>query len=736
VPTGAVVHRSSATAADDVIVETSALGQRLTVTGTLGAIRYTQRITLWHARDRVDCRTTLDGFDGADELVRVRWPVDVDGALPVSDVGNAVIGRGFAFPDSDVADHPWTLDNPAVNWFALSSTARVRVSSGNGGPTTERAIGVAELVAADHDSAAALRDLAVALAGQGVTATTSVGAGARYGDLSVDSNLPDVRITIGGPAENPFTAAALDAADEQYRIELDKQLAANGTARIWIPAARALRDVWQPSADLRSPRDLPVLVVVGDDEVAALAGDLADAVIDVAQAADAAPDGERTLDDYTVAVLNTGMPSFNVDTEGSLTMSILRSCTGWPSGVWINPPRRTAPDGSNFQQQHWTHHYDYALLAASGDWRAAGLVHAGHELNHPMHAVAATGRGDLPARMQYLAVDGDVLVTALKAHGNPLAEGREAGAVTAVTVRLAEARGTTSDCTLEPGFATTGIESLDLLERPRGGAQFAGGRVPVTPMQIRTLRLGIEPADGRAALADTSEPHQPVYARYWLNNTGPAPRGNLPVTVHCEPSIVDFGGEDVELTVRVASDSTQQADVAVCVVAPDGWTAEPTALDTTVAPGAFTEHAVRLSPAADLAHGSWWVRVQADVGGQVVEDVTRVLVGTVTESELSVAVSGPAPLAPGDADSIEVRLTSSAPSEVAAQVQLISPWHTWELLPRWDTGVLVAPGAETVLNLPVVVPPGAPTGTWWALVKVAAAGALHYSAPVELAVRT
>ena len=47
----------------------------------------------------------------------------------------------------------------------------------------------------------------------------------------------------------------------------------------------------------------------------------------------------------------------------------MRSCTGWPSGIWIDEPRRTAPDGSNFQLQHWTHDFDYALVCGDGDWR-------------------------------------------------------------------------------------------------------------------------------------------------------------------------------------------------------------------------------------------------------------------------------------------------------------------------------------------------------------------------------
>ena len=77
--------------------------------------------------DRVDFTTWVDQWDGSDQLLRVRFPMPVEGALPVCEVANAVIGRGFGFPDVDVADAPWTLDNPAYTWFGLSAAATVRM---------------------------------------------------------------------------------------------------------------------------------------------------------------------------------------------------------------------------------------------------------------------------------------------------------------------------------------------------------------------------------------------------------------------------------------------------------------------------------------------------------------------------------------------------------------------------------------------------------------------------------
>ena len=46
--------------------------------------------------------------------------------------------------------------------------------------------------------------LVIALVRQGVTSTLSRHDGSRYGVLHIDSNLPDVRLAVGGPGENRF----------------------------------------------------------------------------------------------------------------------------------------------------------------------------------------------------------------------------------------------------------------------------------------------------------------------------------------------------------------------------------------------------------------------------------------------------------------------------------------------------------------------------------------------------
>ena len=81
----------------------------------------------------------------------------------------------------------------------------------------------------------------------------------------------------------------------------------------------------------------------------------------------------RALAPRSVALLNRGTPGSLVSPDGTLHIALMRSCSAWPSGVWIDGDQRTAPDGSSFAWQHWSHTFEYALTAGPGDWREAGL---------------------------------------------------------------------------------------------------------------------------------------------------------------------------------------------------------------------------------------------------------------------------------------------------------------------------------------------------------------------------
>lgn len=734
------------------------LGERVVVHGRIGTLlRYTQTLTLWRGVARVDCRTTIDEFTGADRLVRLRWPCPVPGAMPVSEVGDAVVGRGFALLHDgdralDTARHPWTLDNPAYGWFGLSSAARVRISDGG-----LRCLSVAEVVSpAETTSGPLARELLVALVRAGVTATCSAADGPRYGHLEVDSNLPDVRVALGGPRRNAFTAAVLADADPAYADELRRQLAATGRARLWVPARAPLAAVWLPDADLRDARALPVLVVDGRDErelraaIAALVDDLGDAEITVTQQSPSRTEG---FDDYTVALLNRGVPSFAVDTAGTLHTALLRSCTGWPSGIWIDDPRRSAPDGSNFQLQHWTHHFDYALVSGPGDWRRAEIPARSAQFGNPLLAVAAgggagTGPG-LPPAGSLLRVQPaeSVQLAALKAAGNPLALGSAARPdPTAVALRLVETAGAGTRVAVDSDVATVSdLHAADLLEKPSrqvNSIDLHGYQVATV---LARLHAPAAPA-GAAALAPHAEAAQPLYARYWLHNRGPAPLGGLPAVAHLHPARASADPDSrVTLRLSAASDCTDATLAgAVLLRCPDGWSADPAELPLRLCAGQYLQADIAVSVPARAAPGLYPVRAELRLTGehlpaswrQGVEDVCVVAVGDGERAPLIYLADEPAEVAlePGEAADLSVTVGSHARAELALEAHLITPWGTWDWMGPAAVGAVLPARGAVDLGFRLAPPAWLDPGQWWALVRIGCAGELLYSPAVRVTV--
>nr|WP_237695057.1 glycoside hydrolase family 38 C-terminal domain-containing protein [Streptomyces sp. SID5468] len=693
VPKGGPVARSSRQPAT-VTVERCPVGRRITVTGAFAGCRHTQEITLWDGIDRVDLATRIDGFTGHDRMVRVRFQPDVEGAMPVCEVGDAVVGRGFGFPNVDYKDTKWTLDYPAYNWVELGSTLTVALTDRRGGAArASRAVSVAEVVVPEITGyAGCARDAVTALVATGVTATTSTHDGARYGSLDVDSNLPDVRISVGGPAENRFTDAVLAAAPPGYRARLERQLASGATARVWVPAARPLAETWVPDADLRGPRALPVLVVAGRtradtrEALTALAAELRRAPrVEVVQPA--ALDGTTgRVEPYGFALLNRGLPGFNADPAGDLYLGLLRSSTGWPSGTWIDPPRRTLPDGANFQTNHWSHTFQYALVGHRADWRAAGLARRGHAYNNPLTTRQETAHpGTLPAAADLLTAEGDsVVVTALKPAGNPMAAmaGTSADPARGITVRAYESSGRPATATFRFFRPLERAATVNLLEEGPRPVTVDGGRLTTElgAFEIRTLTAVPRRAPGdavrgpRRELAPRAEPAHPVFTRYWRHNKGAAPMGCQATCVQASPDGVSgHGPYDIEVTVS-SGHTRERLAGTVEVVLPEGWTADPPRRMYALAPGAHLRYGVRIDPAGP--GGRYYVAVRiTEPGGHVAEDVV-----TVDHTPAARASSAPVPPAlPGSTPSVPVpesaadRALALSVDRITRKARLVAP---------------------------------------------------------------
>ena len=775
-----------------VRAERSPIGSRLVATTELAGLHVTQETVLWHGADRVEFRTHVDGSIGQDHLLRVVFPVSVPGGLPVYQTALAVIGRPPGPIDSDVAEHAYTLDCPASEWLAVGSTAAVRVT-GPDGVAHRQAIGVAEVIA-PPTLRGLVRDLMIGLAGQGVTATCSAPGGPRYGYSELDSNLPDFRICVGGPAENALTAQVLAAAGPNAAETFESLLAASGAARLWLPAHRSRADAFGPGTDLRGPLDLPVLIVAGTDlraETSSLTADLEDALIEASAppttpsagtadqpagppaVADAAGSAATALAEYTVGLLNRGTPSGLVTPQGQLSIALMRACSSWPSGVWIDGKKRTTPDGTSFSWQHWSHTFEYALATGPGNWRAAGLPAAGQDYNHDLlTAVTGLHQGPLPARARLASVaPAGVVLSALKPHGNPLYPGTQPDPAAGVTARLREIGGTgpaiarlslftgltsaalTSLCEDGPGAAVPVGEDGATVTVPSTGL----ATVVVTPAPVQ-LGGSARPVPAGAAPADT-EPAQPVFARYWLHGKGPAPAGNVPVAAHLSPAMVSLDGGPGVLTLTVAC-GPEPAAGAVRIEVPAEIDLAPRGpLRYDLAPLGYQSFELTARARPGTAPGRRFVTAQIDgPAGQLIEDSALLAIGqppppsrglpasklqamheaaeTAIAGELDLSVISPTVLLrPGGGGAVEALARNRTSSRVRGEAQLVSPHGSWRWATPWTRGFTLAAGAEDTLRFDLAAPATARPGEqWWAIVKIMYFGRVLYSEPVEVRV--
>jgi alpha-mannosidase len=782
----------SAGLAAEVRAQRSPAGARLVATFALGDLRVTQETLLWDGSDRVEFRSHVDGSIGQDRLLRVAFPADVPGGLPVYQTATAVIGRTPGAADVDVAEHAWTLDNPSQEWFGAGSTARVARAGGPGAGPRLTAIGVAEVVAPDAGRPVRepVRDLMLALARVGVTGTCTLAGGPRYGSIDLDSNLPDVRIALGGPAENAFTAGVLAAAGPGAAADLAAQLAASGTARVWVPASRSRAAAFAPGADPGGPDGLPVLIVAGTDlpaAIGALAADLADAVIDVPASTGPASTGldgpEPDLAPRSVALLHRGTPGSLVSPDGTLYLALMRACSSWPSGVWIDGEKRTVPDGSSFAFQHWSHTFEYALAAGPGDWREAGFAFAGQDYNRDLIAVpAVTHPGPRPAAASLASAEpATALISALKPHGNPLTPAGQPGRDGGVTIRLRDLSGsgrpTAARVRLHPGLAAAAV--TDLCERPAGPpavVRDGAAEVEVPAAGLVTLAAQLagpalapasaDPASPASSVSGRGEDEtaQPVFSRYWLHNKGPAPAGNLPVAVHLSPgrSALHVPGEPglaagpaqatLRLTVAGGTDPAA-GEVRLAVPAPLTVTpAGPFRFELPARGSAGWDLTVT-APDPAAGRGARYYVAAGTVGpdGTPVEDAVLVTVGetaapaldlplddllplyladqAATTAELGLRLLTPAlTLAPGDRTAVRAELANTTGGPVRGEAELIAPLPGWTVAPAVSQGFALDPGQVLTLSFPLAVPATARPGEhWWALVKVGYFGRLRYS---------
>ena len=427
---------------------------------------------------------------------------------------------------------------------------------------------------------------------------------------------------------------------------------------------------------------------------------------------------------------------------------------------------RTAPDGSNFQLQHWTHTFDYALVSGDGDWRGGDpgpqrgvLAPAARGRRKAQRCRRVAGWGSL------LEIEpaGTVQLGALKAAGNPLARGSAGPSTrpTAVAVRLVETSGADRRCR-DHVRAAPGV--VGVARRPaRAAAPAAASRIrgssTLHGYEIATVltRLNMpQRARRRPRRSWRPTPRRRSRCTRGTGCTTAAPRrsAGCPRSRTCTRRPVVAEPDDASGAAAYRGQRLHRLGAARHGAAGVSRRLDGRARRAAVraaagrAPGgrhrgddAAGRAAGALSGARRSSPSPATTRSPCPRRGARSSRTSRtVSVGTPRGAQrTAVLVGEPEPTStspPASAARLAVTVGTDARRDLVARGAPDQPVGNLGVdRARRASGAVLPPAGRSELEFDVAPPPWVEPGEWWALVRVGCAGRLLYSPAVKVTVR-
>jgi len=724
-----------------VRVESGPVRSRLIINGDMRNCKRVQQITLYRNVRRVDFITRIVDYTGEGEMFMVGFPTNLAKSVPVFEERfGAVTGkrsRGYMEHQTLRGDnYSGTGLRCAYQWLDASYGGAIDFGEDGG----SFPIGMVSLVIPHDDEVrAAALDLQETLIKKGIFCTSLYDDGdiARRRNLPYEDSTQPVdlnediphgtsfRIALGDPADNGYTAGLLAEMAPEKRKGFEDRLAGLGYAYMFLKDD-GVPEGWNP---------VPVMIVAGADAnglrkaVDELIADFAeDAVISLPADVNMTEDLTH-LDQNGLAIANVGAVLNSIENDGTVALALMHT-SSWPGTDWLKPDALPF----TFVPEWKTHVFPYAVYPHAGNWRDARAYRFGYEFNNPLIATAAgIHAGTLPQETSFLEVQPDnLVVTMLKPKGDPTAamQNKEVNTLEdGVVLRLYEATGAEAKGKITFYAPLSTAARADLLENDAGRVQSSENTISDTvgPFAIQTYSVvpaSAIPAVSKHTLARDTELVQPVYTRFWKNNSGAAPMGYAPVNITVESSvdIGESGAAAAKVTVNITNDyANTEVSGKASIITPPTWRAIPSEFAYNVPPGgAMTQKVVITFPTGPR---EGLIRARIEHNGQVFQDVIEV--GDVT-LDADIEVAG---------NSVIVVLDNPNDDTIEGRVDIVTPVETWApdevgsfsilaIRPRVRPFQIDA-GGQINLTFDITAPEGT-VPSFWAIAKLSYNGRVEY----------
>lgn len=660
---------------------------RVRVRGRFKDCTRVQEVVLVRGLRRIEFSVELQRYRGKEHLHVIAFPVRVPGGVPVFDDRFGCVVKRKSRGYMDFRTWQWRNYSDCgarhlYQWIDLSRSVTMRFGDGSAINLGNTSL----VIPQDAEVEEAAEVLQEALIGKGVPCTIFYDdcererrAGLEHEDSTMPRQSPNedlpwgtsFRFILDVGERNEYLRGLVRKLPPKVVREMRREREARGMALRLVMEEDIQMDLWEePTAHPWPP--LPTVIIS-----ARRASDLRDAVRNIAAQIAASAEvvlpaetnaaGRLEVADWGVALLNRGTPLCSVENDDTMALIFMHSVRWSRAHLDFKPVA-----------EHKTHRFEYALYPHRGDWRAGRVPWAAYEYNNRLMAVQADpGEGPLPPSGSFVKAGGDVIITALKAEGFPVA-GHQAvpeGRPETVIVRMYEPTGFARRVKLEWFAGAISAHRTNLLEERQGGLKVRDGGVSLAVPGFGIRTVGIQVQEPPAALGDeelgrTKEPGQPVYFAHWQHNAGAAPLGYSPIGLSLRGEVqpdthIRQGWYTVNtMTVGLVNNLEREVAGEVRFELPEGWRTEPETIRYELPGRSSAEYPVTLIFDGPLRRGA--VKAQVEHEGQVYEAVLEVGEPAELRWDVRATVSG-----------AEVRVASDYPQSVNVDAYAVVPHELW-----------------------------------------------------------
>ncbi len=649
----------------DVKCEKCEQYQKLTVKVKMDIIAtIKQEITLYKNIQRIDMKTSVEDYQGVDDLFALTFPIDVKGAHPVFDDRFAPHIWSFSqkklcFQTHQYASFSHSKIAPVNQWIELGSTVRCELPDGDFNIGMTAIVRNPSLYKVTDELLIALSKKAVPVTPYSDTYQEGTGKLLHFNE---DLDNTDTRFVLSvDGVSNEYENKLLSEAAKESRDKFNENLDKNSVSVF----------VTKDSDNIYSKEIKVVLIKAKtEDLLLSFLKEISNTLKSgtTVKFDNAVNDCEIGFaENYGVALINKGNISCSVEPDNLMTMMLFHTAK-----FYGNSGKTTG--GDELVPEQKTHCFSYSLYPHQGDYRQAQVYKKAFEFNDPIIAVKAKdGNKILPSKKSFVTTSDNFMLTSFKLSGYPLAQMKSKlgnAESRGFALRGFEIDGADTKAEIITDLGVVNALKTNLLEEKGEKVCVENGNINFDivshSIETFTLKAQTDKLIGKGVLGAEKEVVEPTYVRSWEHDNGSMNMGYLSVAGIIGKDVEKLSDIEYRFNISMAN-NYPDAEISgkMTLTLPDGFKADITEIPYKVSADSVEVYSVVVTKPSKDAKGIMRLSYTHDY--QSFEDIYEF--GYFNPSvDLTI-----------DGDKITVTVLNNTSERLYGELSLATPFETWSL---------------------------------------------------------